>query len=138
MRVGAKPPIHMGAEFSADRRRVWSCGSLVLGSQGVVINYQCLDSNVCLPPVRWSSAGMSRSEVQPGLITTITTHTEPEVRNCTPPSLRLSGIDSRVLDKQLRCANTNQITQRCLIRIKHQDSIPKFSDTELRDPSDLA
>src|ERR1700733_3499724 len=44
--VEAKPPIHAGAGFSADRRwvwssgpkaGVWSCGSSVLGSQGVVI-----------------------------------------------------------------------------------------------------
>ena len=67
--VGAKPPIHAGAGFSADRRRVWSsgpkagvwsCGSSVLGSQGVVIISklrQSSDSNPRLPPVRRGSGG---------------------------------------------------------------------------------
>lgn len=81
---------------------------------------------------------MSRSEVQLGLIATIAAYTEPEVQDCTPPSLHLSGIDSRVPDKQLGCAKykSNKPT------VSYLDKTPrlktKFSDTELRDPSDLA
>ena len=81
---------------------------------------------------------MSRSEVQPGLIATITTYTEPEVRNCTPPSLCLSGIDSRVPDKQLGCAKYKSNKP----MVPYPDKTPRlnteFLDTELRDPSDLA
>jgi hypothetical protein len=52
--------LYMRVWSSGPKAGVWSCGSSVLGSQGVVINSkhrQSLDSNPRLPPVRRGSGG---------------------------------------------------------------------------------